>query len=102
MKPSQEHEGDLNFATDAWTSPNLKAYVAVSIHFEVDGVLVGMLLDVVEVARSHSGFNLAAAFAKILEDFGISHKVRVDNYKVVVLKLTDSLDPQCHLRQRLQ
>lgn len=34
-----------------------------------------MLLDIVEVARSHSGLNLAAAFAKILEDFGISHKV---------------------------
>jgi hypothetical protein len=52
-----------------------KAYVAVSVHFEQDGVPVSMLLDIVEVARSHSGLNLAAAFAKILEDFGISHKV---------------------------
>lgn len=34
-----------------------------------------MLLDIVEVAKSHSGLNLAAAFAKILEDFGISDKV---------------------------
>jgi hypothetical protein len=34
-----------------------------------------MLLDIVEVARSHSGINLAAAFAQILEDFGISDKV---------------------------
>jgi hypothetical protein len=34
-----------------------------------------MLLDIVEVACSHSGLNLAVAFAKILEDFGISHKV---------------------------
>jgi len=34
-----------------------------------------MLLDIVEVAKSHSGFNLAAAFAKILDDFGISDKV---------------------------
>ena len=70
----QEHEGDLNFATDAWTSPNHKAYVAVSVHFEEKGIPVAMLLDVVEVARSHSGFNLAAAFAKILADFGISDK----------------------------
>ena len=29
----------------------------------------------VEVAHSHSGVNLAAAFAKILEDFAISNKV---------------------------
>ena len=32
-----------------------------------------MLLDIVEVAKSHSGINLAAAFAKILDDFGICH-----------------------------
>jgi hypothetical protein len=65
----------LNFATDAWTSPNNKAYVAVSVHFENEGVPISMLLDIVEVARSHSGLNLAAAFAKILEEFGISDKV---------------------------
>ena len=56
-------------------SPNHKAYVAISIHFEKDGVLVSMLLDIVEVACSHSGLNLAAAFTKILDDFGISDKV---------------------------
>jgi hypothetical protein len=64
----------LHFATDAWTSPNYKAYVAVTVHFENEGVPVSMLLDMVEVACSHSGINLAAAFAKILEDFGISDK----------------------------
>ena len=61
--------------TDAWTSPNHKAYVAVTVHFKNKGVLVSMLLDIVELARLHSGINLAAAFAKILEDFGISDKV---------------------------
>ena len=34
-----------------------------------------MLLDIVELVCLHSGINLAAAFAKILEDFGISDKV---------------------------
>jgi hypothetical protein len=71
----QEHKGTLSFATDAWTSPNHKAYIAVTIHFENEGVPVSMLLDIVELAQSHSGINLAAAFAKILEDFGISDKV---------------------------
>jgi len=28
-----------------------------------------MLLDLVEVAKSHSGENLAAAFAEVLEEF---------------------------------
>ena len=71
----QEYEGQLNFATDAWTSPNHKAFVAFTVHFAHEGVPVSMLLDLVEVAKSHSGVNLAEAFAKVLEDFGISDKV---------------------------
>jgi hypothetical protein len=34
-----------------------------------------MLLDIVEAAKSHSGANLAAEFAHILDEFGISDKV---------------------------
>ena len=67
----------MNFATDAWTSPNHKAYVAFTVHFEHEGVPISMLLDLVEVAKSHSGENLAAAFAEVLKEFGISHKVRL-------------------------
>jgi len=65
----------LNFATDAWTSPNHKAYVAFTVHFTHEGVPVSMLLDLIEVAESHLGENLAAAFAKVLEEFSISDKV---------------------------
>lgn len=65
----------MSFATDAWTSPNHKAFVAVTVHFQKDGVLVAMLLDLVEVAESHSGAHLAAVFAKILDDFTIADKV---------------------------
>ncbi|KAF8811029.1 hypothetical protein BYT27DRAFT_7027152, partial [Phlegmacium glaucopus] len=61
-KMLKEHPGALSFATDAWSSPNHKAYVAVTVHFEQGGVPVSMLLDVVEVPRSHSGLNLAKAF----------------------------------------
>ena len=60
--------------TNTWTSPNHKAYVAITIHFENKGKPISMLLDIVEVAHLHSGINLAATFAKILEDFGISDK----------------------------
>ena len=49
--------------------------MAVTVHFEKDGKAVSMLLDMVQVAESHSGLALAAAFAKILEDFGITDKV---------------------------
>ena len=73
----QEHDGSLNFATDAWTSPNHRAYIGVMVHFEVKGEKVAMLLDLIEVAESHTGVALATAFAKILHDFSISSKVSV-------------------------
>lgn len=71
----QDYDGTLSFGTDAWTSPNHKAYVAVTVHLEQDGLPLCLLLDVVEVPVSHSGINLAATFAEILDDFGIGDKV---------------------------
>ena len=65
----------MNFATDAWTSPNHKAYVVFTVHFEHEGLPMSMLLDLVEVAESHLGVNLANTFARVLEDFGIEDKV---------------------------
>ena len=29
----QKYDGQLNFATDAWTLPNHKAFVAFTVHF---------------------------------------------------------------------
>ena len=74
-KMLQEYEGELNFATDAWTSSNHKAFVAVTVHFEANGTPMCILLDIVEVAELHSGMTLAAVFARILDDFGVSEKV---------------------------
>jgi hypothetical protein len=71
----EEHDGDLSFATDVWTSPNHKVFIAVTVHFKKDGEPMCILLDLVEVAESHSSVNLAVAFAKVLDDFGISKKV---------------------------
>jgi hypothetical protein len=76
-KMLQEHDGALNFVTDGWTSPNHKVFVAVTIYFENDGVLMCIVLDMVELAMSHSGVNLASAFAHILQEFGISEKVSI-------------------------
>jgi len=47
----QKYEGQLNYATDAWTSPNHKAFVAFTVHFAHEGTPVSMLLDLVEVAK---------------------------------------------------
>jgi len=50
-------------------------YTAITIHLKQNGVPLFLLLDLVKVAQSHSGLNLAAAFAKVLDDFGISSKL---------------------------
>jgi hypothetical protein len=71
----KEYDGALNFATDAWTSPNHKAFVAFTVHMEHEGVPISMLLDLVEVAKSHTGENLAEAFEKMLKEFGVEDKV---------------------------
>ena len=60
-----------------------------------------MLLDIVEVAKSHTGENLASAFAKILEDYGISDKVRISIVMIIIIiLLKDLLDTRHYLRQR--
>ncbi|PBK85235.1 hypothetical protein ARMGADRAFT_1048098 [Armillaria gallica] len=33
----QEYDGELNFATDAWTSPNHQAFIVFTLHFIHDG-----------------------------------------------------------------
>jgi hypothetical protein len=70
------HDGCLNFATDAWTSPNGRAFVAVTAHYETNGIPSMLLLNIMECVCSHTRSNLASTFEKILKEFGISDKVR--------------------------
>jgi hypothetical protein len=51
LTEKKEYDGALNFATDAWTSPNHRAFVAVTVHLEQEGVPLCLVLDVVEVAE---------------------------------------------------
>ncbi|KAG6835312.1 hypothetical protein H0H93_002844 [Arthromyces matolae] len=55
----------------------------LTVQFLMQDKPISLLLDIVEVAKpsdsqSHSGLVLATAFAKVLEDFGICEKVRLD------------------------
>jgi len=47
----QEYDGKINFVTDAWTSPNHYAYVALTAYLEVKGELISIVLDMVEVPK---------------------------------------------------
>ncbi|KAG1830668.1 hypothetical protein DFJ58DRAFT_719620 [Suillus subalutaceus] len=50
-KMLQEYDGQLSFATDRWTLPNHKVFIAVSVHLEHDGEPSAMILDIVEVSE---------------------------------------------------
>lgn len=82
-------DSKLNFATDAWTSPNNHAFVALTVHFEDGGVARTLLLDIVECAESHTGATLAATLVNIVNNFGISDKVwlisKYQKKKVLIL-----------------
>ncbi|PPR01789.1 hypothetical protein CVT24_001704 [Panaeolus cyanescens] len=91
----QRQPGQLHFATDAWTSPNHRAYMAVTVHFEHEGKPVVLLLDIVEVPQSHTGEALAEVFAEIIEEFGLQRKIlalatnNATNNDVMVSRLED-------------
>ena len=47
----QDYDGDLNFAMDAWMSPNHRTYIAISVHLVWNGELLILILEIVEVAK---------------------------------------------------
>ena len=53
--------------------------MAIMVHFEHEGKPLSMLLDLVEVAESHTGVNLGIAFMNVLKTFGVEEKVRFLN-----------------------
>ena len=50
-KNLQGYGGKISFATDAWTSPNHTAYVAMTAHLEAKGEPISIVLDIIEVAK---------------------------------------------------
>ena len=68
---SKAYNGYLNFTTDTWTSLNGRALVALNVHFEENGVAVALLLDIVELAQSHSGANLMHVLITENRDCGL-------------------------------
>jgi hypothetical protein len=59
--------------------------MAITVHFEHEGLPMAMLLDLVEVPRSHSGVNLGEACLEVLRAFGVEDKVSI------TIKLTNEV-----------
>ncbi len=73
----KDYNRSISLATDAWTSPNNKPFVAFTVHFEQKGQPTLMVLDMLELSMKHTGFNLAEACANVVRDFGLENKVSV-------------------------
>jgi hypothetical protein len=92
----KEHPGHVHIASDAWTSPNHRAFIAWTVHLEHEGQMLAFLLDMVEIPevsyflmlllstylsliQSHSGVTMALAFQRMLERFGLQDRVLAFN-----------------------
>lgn len=68
-----------------WTSPNYHAFLGVTGHFIDDSSkLREVLLDFRHLTGSHTGKNLASAFAECTKDLNIDTKV--DQGEIVLHK----------------
>jgi hypothetical protein len=62
----QNYDGNLNFATDTWTSPNHCAYVAFTVHFIHGGIPISLPLDFIEVATVRTSIITSTIYFLIL------------------------------------
>jgi hypothetical protein len=62
----EDYEGDISFATDAWTSPNHYAYVALTAHLQAQGQLLSIILNIVEVPKVHETIHVALNHANMV------------------------------------
>jgi hypothetical protein len=68
--------GKLSFTIDGWTSPNVISFLGITCHYvDNDWQIQEVLLDFVSFTGPYSGENIAAVFAKSLQDMNILTKV---------------------------
>jgi hypothetical protein len=105
----EEYPGHLHFATDAWTSPNHRAFVAWTVYLEYNGEMLCFLLDIIKVPevsylshsspvagtdmfQSHTGTALAHSFQQMLEWFSLKGKILTFNGGNVILNDTQTTE----------
>lgn len=78
----RKQESCFHIALDCWTSPNHRAFMAITIHFEFRGQMLEFLLDFIELPVSHTGKNMARYLTAVLHRYEVQHKIlaiAVDN-----------------------
>ncbi|MBW0570860.1 hypothetical protein O181_110575 [Austropuccinia psidii MF-1] len=66
----------LAFTTDTWTSPNIKAFMAITGHFiNKEFNVVSVLLDLTEIEGNHLGQSLANQFPTTLKQYELEDSI---------------------------
>ncbi|KAA1125416.1 hypothetical protein PGTUg99_050024 [Puccinia graminis f. sp. tritici] len=66
----------IGFTLDAWTSPNMVAFLGVTAHAITDKwEMVDVVVAMPEVHGAHTGFNFAEIFIEVLDRYEISDKL---------------------------
>ena len=72
----QDAPGRLSFAVDAWTSPNTKDFLGITVHWiDASWQLRNTLLAIPPLGESHTGEALCTAFEATCRDFGVMSKL---------------------------
>jgi hypothetical protein len=68
--------GRLSFAVDAWTSPNMYAFLGIVAHWtDVEWQPRNLLMDLPSIEGRHTGENLCDIFKKACDDLGMLPKL---------------------------
>ncbi|MBW0556974.1 hypothetical protein O181_096689 [Austropuccinia psidii MF-1] len=67
---------DVSFTTDAWTSPNITAYLAVTAHYiDTEFKLTSIIIGLAEIQGDHSGASLATQFLTIILCYDLKQNI---------------------------
>ncbi|OJT07894.1 hypothetical protein TRAPUB_1210 [Trametes pubescens] len=91
--------GRVHLCIDGWTSPNILAFLGITVHWHEEGKIRHIILDFVRLTNAHTGKYLAEKVVKCLKEFGLEEKVfavTVDNTEnnTTMLKEMHELVPE--------
>ena len=103
-----QNVASVSLTADFWTSVQNKSYIGVTVHYIDNWELKSSILDVFEVAESHTAVNCGETLTKVATEWEISDKVvtivtdRGRNIVKGVEEFTPFLNTNCmaHILQR--
>ncbi|KAM5530251.1 hypothetical protein V8D89_016080 [Ganoderma adspersum] len=66
MQVLQEHPGCIHLCIDGWTSPNVFAFLGITVHWYKGEELQHIILNFIKLTASHTGLYLAEKLAECL------------------------------------